>query len=64
MASGLAEFAMRTAAAILLPGLIGYTGVFWAEVLAWVGADFILIPSYYVCFAHKRAQMNACSSAE
>ena len=48
MVSGLAEFVMRTASAILLPGLIGYTGVFWAEVLAWTGADFILLPSYFV----------------
>ena len=47
MLSGLAEFAMRTGAALLLPALIGYSGVFWAEVLAWLGADMILIPSYY-----------------
>lgn len=51
MVSGLAEFVMRTGAALLLPGLIGYTGVFWAEVLAWMGADFILLPSYFVGFA-------------
>ena len=47
MASGIAEFFMRTGSAFLLPGLIGYWGVFWAEVLAWIGADLILIPSYY-----------------
>lgn len=50
MISGLAEFVMRTGAALLLPGLIGYYGVFWAEVLAWVGADFILVPAYWVGF--------------
>ena len=50
MVSGLAEFVMRTGAALLLPGLIGYAGVFWAEVLAWVGADLILVPSYWVGF--------------
>ena len=48
MVSGLAEFVMRTGAALLLPALIGYWGVFWAEVLAWVGADFILIPAYFI----------------
>lgn len=48
MLSGLAEFVMRTLAALILPGLIGYQGVFWAEVLAWFGADLILIPSYYI----------------
>ena len=47
MASGIAEFVMRTLSALLLPGLIGYSGVFWAEVLAWIGADLILIPSYF-----------------
>jgi len=48
MVSGLGEFVMRTGAAILLPGMIGYWGVFWAEVLAWAGADLILIPAYIV----------------
>ena len=47
MASGVAEFFMRTGSALFLPGLIGYPGVFWAEVLAWIGADVILLPSYY-----------------
>ena len=48
MASGIAEFVMRTGGALLLPGIIGYFGIFWAEVLAWVGADFILLPSYFL----------------
>ena len=47
MVSGVAEFIMRTGAALFLPALIGYWGVFWAEVLAWIGADLILVPSYY-----------------
>lgn len=46
MLSGIAEFVMRTGSAILLPGLIGYRGLFWAEVLAWIGADVILVSSY------------------
>ena len=48
MASGMAEFVMRTGGALLLPGLMGYYGIFGAEVLAWIGADFILLPSYFV----------------
>lgn len=50
MISGLAEFVMRTGAAILLPSLIGYWGVFYAEVLAWSGADVILLVSYWHIF--------------
>lgn len=57
MLSGLAEFAMRTGAALLLPGLIGHSGVFWAEVLAWLGADLILLPSY-------RAMLRRVSGGE
>lgn len=48
MLSGFAELVMRTLAALILPDLIGYQGVFWAEVLAWFGADLILIPAYYL----------------
>jgi len=54
MLSGFAEFVMRTAAALLLPGLIGYWGVFWGEVLAWAGADLILVPGYFRMLKHVR----------
>ncbi len=47
MVSGVAEFIMRTGTALLLPGLIGEEGIFYAEILAWAGADVILIPSYF-----------------
>ena len=60
MASGIAEFVMRTASALILPGLIGYPGVFWAEVLAWLGADLILVTSYYVQYRrfHREIDKN------
>jgi len=32
---------------LLLPVLIGENGIFIAEVLAWFGADLILVPSYF-----------------
>lgn len=55
MLSGFAEFIMRTGSALLLPAVIGYPGIFWAEVLAWLGADFFLIPGYYyVLRKHRR----------
>ena len=46
MISGIAEFVMRTASALVLPLLAGANGIFFAEVLAWLGADIVLIPSY------------------
>lgn len=48
MVSGIAEFVMRALTAILLPMLIGSTGIFYAEIMAWTGADIILICSYFV----------------
>ncbi len=47
MASGIAEFVMRTGAALLLPLMFGENGILFAEILAWLGADMILIPSYF-----------------
>lgn len=47
MASGIVEFIMRTAAALLLPSLMGETGIFYAEIAAWAGADVILVLSYF-----------------
>lgn len=48
MVSGIAEFIMRTGAAILLPFFLGETGIFYAEILAWAGADVILVTSYFL----------------
>ena len=48
MVSGIAEFVMRTGGVLVLPALMGENGIFIAEVLAWLGADLILVPSYFV----------------
>lgn len=48
MLSGVAEFVMRTLSVILLPMLFGEVGIFFAETAAWVGADAVLIPSYFI----------------
>ena len=46
MVSGIAEFLMRALTAVLLPLAVGETGIFFAEVMAWAGADVILVISY------------------
>lgn len=48
MISGIAEFIMRTGGVLILPMFLGENGIFIAEILAWLGADMILIPSYFV----------------
>ncbi len=48
MVSGFAEFIMRTGSALTLPHFIGGDGVFLAEIMAWIGADLILVTSYFV----------------
>ena len=47
MVSGIAEFLMRTLSALLLPRLFGQEGIFYAEILAWAGADVILLTTYF-----------------
>lgn len=48
MLSGIAELLMRTGTALFLPKLIGETGIFYAEIAAWVGADIVLVISYLI----------------
>lgn len=56
MLSGVAEFVMRTGAVLLLPPYLGEVSVFYSEVLAWIGADIVLIVSYFYCI-RKVARM-------
>ena len=48
MLSGVMEFTMRTLTALLLPLAVGETGIFFAEIAAWAGADVVLVISYFV----------------
>ena len=56
MVSGIGEFVMRTGCVLLLPALLGEDGIYIAEIAAWLGADLVLIPSYFVTMkkAHSR----------
>ena len=47
MLSGVVEFIMRTGAALLLPLVLGEIGIFFAETAAWLGADVVLVISYF-----------------
>lgn len=49
MVSGFAEFGMRTAAALLLPRLMGQDGIYYAETAAWAGADVVLFCGFRYC---------------
>ncbi|MBR1585184.1 MAG: MATE family efflux transporter [Clostridia bacterium] len=47
MLSGVAELIMRVGSALILPSFLGYTGVFLAEPAAWLGAELLLMITYY-----------------
>ena len=38
---------MRLSIAHIAPAFIGEWGLYLAEVMAWVGADLVLLPSYF-----------------
>lgn len=61
MLSGLAELLMRVGAAIFLPAFIGYEAVFLGEVLAWAGADVILLSRYWI--SSRRLAALGCGQA-
>ena len=63
MVSGISEFFVRTGGALLLPAVIGEAGVMWAEVLAWIGADMILIPSYFYVTGRTRRRLAETEEA-
>ena len=48
MVSGIGEFVMRTGCVLVLPALLGEDGIYIAEIAAWLGADLVLIPSYFI----------------
>lgn len=48
MLSGVVEFVMRTGTALLLPMILSETGIFFAEPAAWIGADVVLVISYFM----------------
>lgn len=58
MASSIAELLMRTGGVLVLPVFIGATGIYLAEVLAWFGADLILIPSWLHTIRKARISEN------
>lgn len=58
MVSGISEFIMRTGGALLLPAVIGEAGIMFAEVLAWFGANIILVPSYFYVMRRVRRRME------
>lgn len=44
MASSFVQLVMRVGCALVLTKLIGNTGIFWGEVMAWLGTDIFLVP--------------------
>ena len=54
MISGIAEFIMRTFMALVMTGIIGGIAVMYGEVVAWVGADLVLIYALVRQFARWR----------
>lgn len=55
MLSGVAELMMRVSVALFLTAKLGCEAVFLGEVLAWLGADVILFPSYFARIRRLRA---------
>lgn len=58
MVSGIGEFVMRTGCVLVLPALLGEDGIYIAEIAAWLGADLVLIPSYFTTMKKAAATLR------
>lgn len=58
MMSGVMEFIIRSGSCMILPAFIGESGVFWGEVLAWTGADIVLILGYFMALRKITKQIQ------
>jgi len=56
--AGFIELAMRSFAAIYLARVLGYTGIFYASPIAWVGAALFTMAGYYVTIYHLKEKKN------
>ncbi len=62
MISSIVQLVMRNGCALLLPALIGESGVFYGEVCAWLGADLLLAFSYF--HQYEEAQDSGRTSGD
>ena len=60
MVSGVMEFIMRIAVALILPVFMGQDGIYYAEIAAWAGAAVVLVITYFVRF--NRLQKKSISN--
>lgn len=60
MLSGFMELLMRISAVLILPVYFGRTGVYFAELAAWTGAEILLMFTYY----HKIGRLCALPNQE
>jgi Na+-driven multidrug efflux pump len=58
MASGIAEFVMRTFMALVMTGVFGGVSIMYGEVVAWIGADLILAGALIKCFKRLPAESD------
>ena len=56
LSSGIIELVMRTGMVFLLPAFLESEGIFFAEVSAWVGADIVLLPGWFICIKNLEKQ--------
>ena len=59
MLSGGAELIFRVGVAMGLPILVGEAGIYFAEPAAWLGAELLLMISYYSCIRRLARSLKA-----
>jgi len=60
--AGVCEMAARTAVALILVPLIGFTGTCLASPFAWICADIFLVPAFIHVRARLRKTLGECTN--
>ena len=58
MSTGILELLVRVGSAFVLPGIFGYKGLFYVEILAWISADVVLLPGFYIFLKRKKTVLE------
>lgn len=55
---------MRVLCALILTRFIGYSGIYYGEISAWILADLILVATYFITISKSSTQFAAANLAQ
>ncbi len=64
MISSFGQLIMRVLCALILTRFIGYSGIYYGEISAWILADLILVATYFITISKSSTQFATANLAQ